>query len=67
MTYEQAYDAFVAALTALEAAGAALQETERSQSGRAYNPFAFHLVAHLNTARVSRSIRLPELRTALTP
>ena len=67
MSYEQAYTAFIAALDALEAAAATLQAAEHNQSGRPPNPYAHSLVSHLQTARIHRSIRLPELRTALAP
>ena len=64
MTCAQAYAAFVAALDALEAAAATLQEAER-QVAQVHNPYGMHLVDHLEGARLARGIRLPELRRVL--
>ena len=64
MTYAQAYAAFVAALDELEAAAATLQEAERHLAA-IRNPYAMHLVEHLEGARLARGIRLPELRRVL--
>ena len=67
MTYPQAYAAFVAALDDMEAAAATLQAAELSITGRPLNPVGRHLVSLLETARVGRSVRLPELRRVLAP